>query len=205
MCTPNAYKNRPVVCLMMTHVHNMSASRLSSVIVISSNITKTTRMPVFWGYPPPPHDYPCYWFILDPKTKQDKVKVTNLKNLPKLQIFQFWTKFYMQHTWSFLIRCVNIKWIWWVLWKIQSGHHFVYRWTDRGTDGWRDRQSETSIPPFNFVGKNQLHIKINFTNWCIHKQWVEWWHICPQHVSFQAELSNCYIIKYKNQIYQLVY
>ena len=26
-------------------------------------------------------------FILDPKSKQDKVKVTNLKNLPKLQIF----------------------------------------------------------------------------------------------------------------------
>ena len=26
-------------------------------------------------------------FILDPKSKQDKVKVTNLKDLPKLQIF----------------------------------------------------------------------------------------------------------------------
>ena len=26
-------------------------------------------------------------FILDPKSKQDKVKVTNLKNFPKLQIF----------------------------------------------------------------------------------------------------------------------
>ena len=25
--------------------------------------------------------------VLDPKSKQDKVKVTNLKNLPKLQIF----------------------------------------------------------------------------------------------------------------------
>ena len=25
-------------------------------------------------------------FILDPKSKQDKVKITNLKNLPKLQI-----------------------------------------------------------------------------------------------------------------------
>ena len=33
---------------------------------------------------PPLHDYPYYWFILDPKSKQDKVKVTNLKNLPKL-------------------------------------------------------------------------------------------------------------------------
>ena len=46
------------------------------------------------------HDYPYYWavhigshahtteqFILDPKSKQDNMKVTNLKNLPKLQIF----------------------------------------------------------------------------------------------------------------------
>ena len=44
---------------------------------------QTTRTPAFWGYPPPPHDYPYYWVILDPKSKEDKVKVTNLKNLPK--------------------------------------------------------------------------------------------------------------------------
>ena len=62
--------------------------------------TRTTRTPAFWGYPPPPHDCPYYWpvhigsqvksidqFILDSKSKQDKVKFTNLKNLPKLQIF----------------------------------------------------------------------------------------------------------------------
>ena len=43
---------------------------------------------------------------------QDKVKVTNLKNLPKLQISEFWIKRYTQHTfWSRLIRCVNMKWI----------------------------------------------------------------------------------------------
>ena len=27
---------------------------------------------MFWGYLPPPHDYPYYWFILDPKSKEDK-------------------------------------------------------------------------------------------------------------------------------------
>ena len=42
-------------------------------------------MPAFWGYPAH-HDYPYYWFILDPKS------VTNLKNLPQLQIFEFWEK-----------------------------------------------------------------------------------------------------------------
>ena len=43
--------------------------------------TWTTRMSVFWGYPLP--YYPYYWVILDAKSKQHKVKVTNLKNLPK--------------------------------------------------------------------------------------------------------------------------
>ena len=44
-------------------------------------LTRSTRMPAFWGYPPPPppHDYPLYWVILDPKSKEDKVKVTNFK------------------------------------------------------------------------------------------------------------------------------
>ena len=38
--------------------------------------------------PPPPHDYPYYWVILDPKSKEDKVKDTNLKNSPKFNFFK---------------------------------------------------------------------------------------------------------------------
>ena len=41
--------------------------------------TRTTRTPAFWGYPPPSHDYPYYGVILDIKSKEDKVKVTNKK------------------------------------------------------------------------------------------------------------------------------
>ena len=48
---------------------------------------------LFWGYPPLPHDYPYYWVILDAKSKEDKVKLTNLKNLPKFHIYEFWDKF----------------------------------------------------------------------------------------------------------------
>ena len=66
-----------------------------------------------------PNEYPYYWFILYPKSEQDKVKVTNLKNLPKFQHFEFSQQCYTWHTlWSYLIRCVNMKWIWWVLLKI---------------------------------------------------------------------------------------
>ena len=112
--------------------------------------TRITRTPPFWEYPPPPHDYPYYWVILDPKSKEDKVKVTNLKNLPKFQIFDFGNKHYTRHT-ICLIRCSNMEWIWCVLLKIQSGHDSVHRRTDEQTDRRTDKQGETSIPPFNFV------------------------------------------------------
>ena len=54
-----------------------------------SNKTRTTRTPAFWGYPSPPHDYPYYWVILHPKWKEDKVKVTNSKNLPNYKFLNF--------------------------------------------------------------------------------------------------------------------
>ena len=41
----------------------------------------------------PPHDYPYYWVILDPKSKENKVKVINLKNLPKFQISYYKSTF----------------------------------------------------------------------------------------------------------------
>ena len=37
------------------------------------NKTRTTRTPAFWGYPPPPHDYPHYLVMLDPPS-QNKVE-----------------------------------------------------------------------------------------------------------------------------------
>ena len=57
------------------------------------------------------------------------------KNSPKFQIFEFWNGHYTGHTFlSCLIRCANMKWIRWVLLKIQSGHDSVHGRTDGRTD-----------------------------------------------------------------------
>ena len=121
---------------------------------LMTNNIRTIRTPTFWWYPPLPYDYPYYWVILDPKSKEDKVKVTNLKNSPKFLFFNFWNKHYTLHTFSScLIRCANMKWIRQVLLKIQSGHDSVYRRTDG--------QGETSIPPFNFVEAEGIIISGN--------------------------------------------
>ena len=94
---------------------NTEIMQVVEILPCRTQWTRTTRTPSFWGYPPPhpptatlpppphpppptphpppphpppPQDYPYYWVILDPKSKGDKVKVTNLKNLPKLKIFE---------------------------------------------------------------------------------------------------------------------
>ena len=60
---------------MFFHIYMFVTIKL--ILLIMFNSTRTTRTPAFWGYPPPPHDYPYHWVILDPKSKEDKVKVTN--------------------------------------------------------------------------------------------------------------------------------
>ena len=54
------------------------------------------------------HTGDSQWFTSDPKSKQDKVKVTNLKKLPKIEIFKFCKKLYMRHTfWSQKLKFLN--------------------------------------------------------------------------------------------------
>ena len=91
-----------------------------------TDVTRTTRTPAFWGYPPPPHDYPYHWVILDPKSEEDKVKVTNLKISPKLDV-QIWNGS-DEYCWRYRADTILS--------------------TDGQMDRWTDGQGETSIPPF---------------------------------------------------------
>ena len=74
------------------------------------------------------------WTLTFTLHAQDKIKVTNVKMLPKMQLLIIFNKLNKQITFSsWLIRCVKMKWIWQALWKIQSGHDSVHRWMDRWT------------------------------------------------------------------------
>ena len=78
------------------------------------------------------HTIESYWI---PSQKKTKSKLQILKNSSKFQIFEYRKGHYTRHTfWSWLIRCANMKWIRWVLLKIQSGHDSVHRWTDGRMD-----------------------------------------------------------------------
>ena len=74
---------------------------------------------------------------------------------------KFANSHYTRHTfWSCLIRCANMKWIRWVLLKIQSGHDSVHRRTDG--------QGDTSIPPFQLRWSGEYNYLICY----IHAQFL---------------------------------
>ena len=112
----------------------------------------------YWEYPPLPHDYPYYRFIWDPKPKQEEVKVTNFKKLPKVHILEFCKKLNTRHTfWSCLKRYVNMKWIRLVLWKIQSEQDLFYR----RTDGQTDKVKPVYPPQLRWRGYNEYVLNCN--------------------------------------------
>ena len=81
---------------------------------------------------------------MDPKSKEDKVKVTNLKNSPKFQILK--QALHATHLLKLLDKMC----------KYEMDPMSILEDTERTrfcpqTDRWTDGQGDTSIPPFNFV------------------------------------------------------
>ena len=97
------------------------------------------------------HTIESYWFtsqatsLLSHIGSQIKRRQSQSYKFQEFANFSnYWILHCARHTfWSCLIRCANMKWIRWVLLKMQSGHDSIHRRTDR--------QGETSVPPFNFA------------------------------------------------------
>ena len=111
--------------------------------------TRTTKTPAFWGYPPPPHDYPHYWVISDPKSKEDEVKVTNLKNLPKYLILKFLNRLYTPYLLKLLDKMCKYEIDPTSIVEDTEWTRFCPQ-TDSRTDGQTDKVKPV-YPPFNFV------------------------------------------------------
>ena len=126
-------------------------------------------------YPRPPHDYPYHWFILDPKSKLDQVKVTKFKKRnAKNSDFGILQQvlLYTQHTfWSYLIRCINMKWVQQVLSKIPSGHDSVHRWMDGKTNGWTNNV-KLAYPPFTSLKRGYTNGLESLCKNCISMHWL---------------------------------
>ena len=128
--------------------------------------------------PLPPHDYLYYRLKSDHfhqfqvKTRQSD-KVTNVKKKkkkPKIHILRFYNKCNTWHTfWICLIRCINMKWIQWVL-KIQIGHDSVHGRTDGRKDRWTDGPGETRIPLFQLGWSRLYNVSIGSHNGLVPKR-----------------------------------
>ena len=95
-----------------------------------------------------------------PKTtsqKKTKSKLQILKIRQNFKFLNFETGITRDTPSEVKIRCANMKWIRWVLLKIQSGHDSVHRRTDGQTD-----KVIPVYPPFNFVDAGGIKIGRGF-------------------------------------------
>ena len=140
---------------------------------IRSHTTRTTRTPAFWGYPPPPHDYPYHWVILDPKSKEDKVKVTNLKKFVKISNFLILKRaLHATHLLKLLDKMCKYEMDPMSIVEDTERTRFCPQ-TDRRTDGQTDKVIPV-YPPINFVESGGIIIFALKLSWssgrCYHNQ-----------------------------------
>ena len=103
------------------------------------------------------------------KTKS-KLQIWKIFQKSKFLIFAKTT--YTKHiTWSCIIRCANITWIWLVLWKLQSRHDSVHRRMDRWTDGGTSLENLISAAMKQAAPHIFLHSFFSSSYWviCVHR------------------------------------
>ena len=118
--------------------------------IIQQWLTRTTRTPAFWGYPPPPHDYPFYWVILDLKSEEDKVKVKEFTKISKFRILK--QALHATHLLKLLDKMCKYETDPTSIVEDKERTRFcpqTDRWTDGQTDGQTDKVKPV-YPPFKF-------------------------------------------------------
>ena len=124
---------------------------------------------------PPPHDYPYYWAILDPKSREDKVKVTYFKNLQTFRILKH--TLHTTHLLTLLEKMCKYEMYPMSIVEDKERTRFCPQ-TDRRTD----EQGETSILPF------QLRWSEGYTN-CNHL-YTPLFSVSKMHIQIQKHLSR---------------
>ena len=129
-----------------------------SCITVHLTVTRTTRTPAFWGYPPPPHDYPYYWVILDPYwVKRRQSQSYKFKEFAELS--NFWILKQMLHA-THLLKLLD------KMCKYEMYPTSFVEVTERTRfcpqmDGQTDRRTDDVkpvYPPFNFVEAGGIKI-----------------------------------------------
>ena len=84
-------------CMKFFHIENIIFIGTICHSMTHQKQTRTTRTPAFWDSPPllPPPPPPPPPLTSDPKSKQDKIKVANLKKIAKN--FRFWNFYFARN------------------------------------------------------------------------------------------------------------
>ena len=116
-----------------------------------SETTRTNRTPAFWGYPPPPHDYPYCLFIEFAKISNFLILKQILHTKRLLKLLGKMCKYEMDPA------------------SIVEDTHTDYRadtilstdgQTDRQTDGWKDRRTRwNQYTPFQLPWSGGIMIE----------------------------------------------
>ena len=118
-----------------------------------STTSAKTRTPAFWGYPLLPHEYPYYWVILDPESKEDKVKIVKVKEFVKISNFSILKQtLHATHPLKLLDKMCTYEMDLTSIVEVTEQTLFCPQ-TDGGTDGRTDGRMTWNqyTPSFNFV------------------------------------------------------
>ena len=138
--------------------------------------TRTTRTPAFWGYPPPPNDYPYHWVYIGSQVKRRQSQSYKFKKFAKISNFWILKRaLHATHLLKLLDKMCTYEMDPMSIVEDTERTRFCPQ-TDRRTDG----QGDTSIPPFQLrwsggynkdVSGMSIFLSISLTISCLKEEY----------------------------------